>query len=75
MTSQLETDVVALVRKLIATKKIFTISLENPESPAIKNLLAPGQALGPGCAQCDDDICVEQTLDSRTGRCYCKKCK
>jgi hypothetical protein len=74
MASQLESDVVALVRKLIAGKKTFKISLVNPESPAIKNALAPGQAFGPGCAQCDDDICIEQHVDSATGRCICTKC-
>jgi hypothetical protein len=36
MTSQPESDVIVLVHKLIEEGQIFSISLEGPESPAVK---------------------------------------
>jgi hypothetical protein len=36
MASQPEPDVVALVRKLIDSGKTFSISLEDPDSPAVE---------------------------------------
>ena len=60
MASEPESDVVALVRKLIENGKTFSISLEDPDSPVVKSLRALGNNFGP-CPEpdpCDDD-CVQ----------------
>lgn len=72
MASQLESDVVALVRKLIEKKQIFSISLLDPDSPEVKKILAPGIRFSDDCTACDDG-CLEHII-LPTG-CCCRKRK
>lgn len=72
MESQLEADVVALVRKLIKKKQIFSISLLDSDSPEVKKILAPGFHFSDDCTECDDG-CIEHVF-MPTG-CCCKKRK
>jgi hypothetical protein len=51
MTSQPESDAIALVRKLIKDRKIFSISLESPDSPAVKLAGEGGLNFGRGFTQ------------------------
>jgi len=75
MASQPESEVIALVRKLINDKQIFSISLESPDSPAVKLARERGHNFNPAFAKrnchCvhwvhDSDgtvVCVEDKCD------------
>ena len=60
MASQPEPDVVALVRNLLENEQTFSISLEDPDSPAVKSALELGHnmSFGPDFAQGNGD-CIE----------------
>jgi hypothetical protein len=47
MASQQESDVVALVRKLVEGGKTFSISIEDPDGPVIKGLRRGGVNFSP----------------------------
>jgi hypothetical protein len=75
MASQPEPDVVALVRKLLESGQTFSISLEDPDSPAVKSVLEQGHdfAFSPDFAQGDGD-CIEWIEVAGRGL-ICKKHK
>lgn len=60
MAFQPESDVVALVRKLTESGQTFSISLEHPDSPAVKSARARGPNFGfrPDFPQGDGD-CIQ----------------
>jgi hypothetical protein len=72
MTAKLESDVVALVRKLIKEKQIFSISLLDPDSPEVKKIMAPGFRFTDDCTDCDDDCATHIIV---AGVCCCTQRK
>ena len=74
MTSQPESDAIALVRKLIKDRKIFSISLESPDSPAVKLAEKGGLNSGRGFTQPHCHCATWLTNQDGTVVCVEEKC-